>query len=268
MEPTTSGMNQTGATVRPEGAQAMDEAVQRYSPPTVIDTSAAQRERLLYLQESDAIGSVPKPASLSGTLKTGVAQLLGERPELLIDKLGERIAFERGGVRLYDALIVKYQAAAGAGVVLPPIAQALEELGEDPALVAALRGELPGQTLARIRAEELAHFELLCEAMRQLGGDPSAQTPGADVIGTASLGLIQVVTDPRTTLAQSFNAMLTAELTDNAGWELLIHLTDKAGEDALSAQFLQALAQESRHVEVIRSWLTALLTVEDRSSAI
>ena len=268
MEPTTSGMNQTGAAVNPEGAQAMAEAVQRYSPPTPIDTSAAERERLLYLQESDAIGTVPKPVSLSGTLKTGVAQLMGDRPELLMDKIGERIAFERGGVRLYDALIVKYQAATAAGVVLPPVAQACRELGEDPRLQDMLRDELPGQTLARIRADELAHFHMLCDAMQQLGGDPSAQTPCADVIGTASMGLIQVVTDPRTTLAQSFNAILTAELTDNAGWELLVQLADKAGKSDLSERFLQALSQEAQHLMVIRSWLTALLTVEDQSAAV
>ncbi|MCD2513000.1 ferritin-like domain-containing protein [Comamonas endophytica] len=267
MEPTTTGMNKTGATVNPDGVEAMVEAVQRYSPPTPIDTSAAARERLLYLRESDAVGSVPKPASLSGTLKTGVAQLLGDRPELLMDKIGERIAFERGGVRLYDALMVKFQAAAAAGVALPPIAQACKELGEDPRLI-TLREELPEQTLARIRAEELAHFHMLCDAMRKLGGDPTAQTPCADVIGTASMGLIQVVSDPRTTLAQSFNAMLTAELTDNAGWELLVQLTDKAGEHKLAGQFLQAQHEEAQHVLVIRSWLTALLTAEEHSSAI
>lgn len=268
MEPTTTGMNKTGAAVNPEGAQAMAEAVQRYSPPSPIDTSAAARERLLYLQESDAVGSVPKPASLSGTLKTGMAQLLGDRPELLMDKIGERIAFERGGVRLYDALMVKFQAVSAAGTVLPPIAQACKELGEDPKRLDLLRDEMPEQTLARIRAEEPEHFHLLCDAMQQLGGDPSAMTPCADVISTASIGLIQVVTDPRTTLAQSFNAILTAELTDNAGWELLVQLTEKAGEHQLSGQFLRALHQEAQHLQVIRSWLTALLTVEEHSSAI
>ena len=47
---------------------------------------------------------------------------------------------------------------------------------------------------------------MLVQAMEQLGGDPTAQTPCADVTATASMGLIQVVTDPRTTLAQSLNA--------------------------------------------------------------
>jgi NAD(P)-dependent dehydrogenase (short-subunit alcohol dehydrogenase family) len=36
------------------------------------------------------------------------------------------------------------------------------------------------------------------------------------VTATASAGLMQVLTDPRTTLAQCLNTILTAELTDNA----------------------------------------------------
>jgi hypothetical protein len=84
-------------------------------------------------------------------------------------------------------------------------------------------------TLGRIRAEELAHFHLLCEAAITLGADPTAQTPCADVAATASMGLLHVVADPRTTLAQSLNAILTGELTDNAGWDLLTELAQEAG---------------------------------------
>ena len=37
-------------------------------------------------------------------LKTALNKLVGVSPEVLIDKLGERLAFERTGTRLYDAL--------------------------------------------------------------------------------------------------------------------------------------------------------------------
>ena len=290
MEPTTTGMNKTGAASRPECAQAMAEAVQRFSPPSDIDTSAAEQVRLLYLAESQAVGSIPRPASFSGTLKTGVAQLMGERPELLMDKIGERLAFERSGVRIYDALIVKYQALSQEGVELPNALQALQAQDETgdaaagaddaagalpptPALPAlewpqSLGGEAAADTLRRIRAEELEHFHMLTDAMQQLGGDTTAQTPCADVIGTASAGIVQVVTDPRTTFAQSLNAILTIELTDNAGWELLIQLADKAGEAELSEWFANALAQEAQHLAIVRAWLAALLLAEDTTPAL
>jgi hypothetical protein len=95
--------------------------------------------------------------------------------------------------------------------------------------------------------------------MQQMGGDPTAQTPCADSIATASMGLIQVLTDPRTTLAQCLNAILTAELTDNAGWELLITLAEDAGETELAGRFLGALAEEQEHLAIVRGWLTALV---------
>ncbi|RYF08810.1 MAG: ferritin-like domain-containing protein [Comamonadaceae bacterium] len=269
MQPTTSGMNKTGAAARPECAQAMAEAVQRFSPPSDIDTSAAERLRLVYLSESQALGSIPRPASFAGTVKTGVAQLMGERPELLMDKIGERIAFERGGVRLYDALLVKCRALGGDAAALAQGSGAAAALdGTDQISGLGMPGDDPIQALERIRAEELEHFHMLCDAMSQLGGDPTAQTPCADVVATASLGLIQVVTDPRTTLAQSFNAVLTAELTDNAGWELLIELADKAGESELSGRFATALEQEARHLLVVRNWLTGLLMSETTTPAI
>ena len=101
---------------------------------------------------------------------------------------------------------------------------------------------------------------MLTEAVRSLGGDPTAQTPCADVGATASMGILQVVTDPRTTLAQSLNALLMAELADNAGWELLITLAAEAGEDDLVQQFQRALAEEQEHLVTIKSWLTALVS--------
>ena len=62
-------------------------------------------------------------------------------------------------------------------------------------------------------------------AIQSLGGDPTAQTPAADVTGVEGMGLMQVLTDPKTTVAQALHAILVAEMTDNAAWEELIELT-------------------------------------------
>lgn len=261
MQATLPGLNRTGATASPQGTQAMTDAVQEVMPPVPIDTGALEAERLLYIDQSDAVGSIPPPLGFDGMVKSGMARLKGAHPGVLMDKLGERIAFERTGVRLYEALLAKYEAATRrAGEVLPP-ADAVQEVAQAQglAVLAPVQGESPAQTLQRIRAEELAHFRLLCEAMQQLGGDPTAQTPCADVIGTASMGLLQVLSDPRTTLAQCLNAVLSAELTDNAGWELLIQLADQAGESELAGRFLGALTQEQEHLVTIKGWLAALL---------
>lgn len=267
MEATTLGMNRTGAAVSPAGTAAMTEAADVLSPAVPIDTSGAEAERLSYISESDAVGSIPPPASLKGVVKTGVAKLKGGAPSMFMDKLGERIAFERGGTRLYDALITKYQAAEAAGSEVLPRADQLPPM-DGMVVPAAAQGETPLQTLMRIRGEELQHFRMLGECMQKMGGDPTAMTPCADVAATSTMGIMQVVTDPRTTLAQSLNAMLAAELTDNAGWELLAALAEDAGETDMVGQFLAALAQEQEHLAIVKGWLTQLVTKGAGSPAV
>jgi hypothetical protein len=260
MQPTTLGLNRTTTVVSPAALAAMNAAADELTPVEDIDTSALDAEKLACMAEADAVGSVPPPASMKGVVKAGVSKLKGGHPVVLMDKVGERLAFERSGARLYDALILKYRASldAAGSDPLPPARTAAGTDGQK---------ESPSQTLERIRAEELQHFELLRQAMQQLGGDPTAVTPCADVAAVASSGLMQVLNDPRTTLAQCLNAMLTAELTDNAGWELLASLADAAGENDLAGRFLGALAQEQQHLLTIKNWLASVV-VEDPNPTI
>ncbi|AEG93181.1 ferritin-like domain-containing protein [Ramlibacter tataouinensis] len=261
MEATLPGKNRTGTATSPVNTQAMTEAAAELSPAVPVDTAGLEAERILYINGSESVGSIPPPTDLKGVFKNGIAKIKGGQPSILMDKVGERIAFERGSVRLYEALIAKYEATAGpAGGVLPMAQDVIENEMQALAVLAPVEGEQPLDTLRRIRTEELVHFKLVCDGMVRLGGDPTAQTPCADVIGTASLGLIQVVTDPRTTLAQSLTAILTAELTDNAGWELLIQLAEQSGESELAGEFLGALAQEQEHLATIKGWVAALVS--------
>ena len=262
MQSTSLGPNLTGASMSPAALQAMADAADELTPTTDIDTSAMEQQKLRYIAEADAVGSVPSPTSLKAAVTTGVAALKGGQPTIFMDKLGERIAFERTGTRLYDALIIKYRAAREVEPNALPSAR-IESDSEVPA-----PDETPNETLARIRAEELEHFNLLCEAMQSLGGDPTAMTPCADVTAVASSGIMQVLNDPRTTLAQCLSAMLTAELTDNAGWELLIRLADDAGESDLAGQFLGALGQEQEHLAIIKNWLTVIVAEQPQPSVV
>ncbi|HVG04706.1 MAG TPA: ferritin-like domain-containing protein [Burkholderiaceae bacterium] len=245
----------------------MTEASAALTPRGDIDLSEGKAQRMAYAEEAEAIGSIPPPATLKGMIKTGIAKVSGRSSATLMDKIGERIAFERGGTRLYDALLTKFEAVSqNNGDVLPPMDELVSD-GEE-GLPPEYLGESAEQTLRRIRSEEVMHFWLLSAAMKKLGGDPTAQTPCADVTATATAGLLQVVTDPRTTLAQCLNAMQTAELTDNAGWELLIQLADDAGEVDLVAQFLGALGEEQAHLIAVKNWLTYLVTEKSETEAV
>jgi rubrerythrin len=224
------GMNRTGVQMSPLATGAMldtDDAPIRGAPG---DARALLHAREAYIADADGIGSIPGPGTLAGAVGMGLQMLGGDRPHILLDKLGERLAFERTSTRLYDALLTKYD---------------------------VVRDGPPGMTrehIADIRRDEARHFLLLKEAIETLGGDPTSQTPSADVAGIESLGLVQVLHDPRTNVAQSLHALLTAELADGAGWETLVALASEGGQDELAASFAQAWDDERRHLVLVHGW--------------
>ena len=192
-------------------------------------TELADAERAVFISEGFPVGSLPAlPVSGDGKADGEVTELA-----VFMDKLGERLAFERMGTRLYDALINKCKTLG-------------EETDSGPTVA----------ELEEIRDEEHRHFLLLNEAITSLGGDPTVQTPCADVSAVASLGIMQVLMDPRTTVTQCLNAILTAELTDNAGWEMLIDLTASFGHTDLEEQFTGGLENEQKHLLNVQSWLS------------
>src|SRR5687768_8529051 len=102
------GMNRTGIQMSPIDAAAMqdvDPAMLEPVPPG--DETDLGNIRNDYIAQADSFGSVPLPGSVTGAVSMGVQALKGESPQILLDKLAERLAFERTGTRLYDALILK-----------------------------------------------------------------------------------------------------------------------------------------------------------------
>ena len=220
--------NRTGIQTTPELAEELIEGATSAAPSSEGGAEEIAESRGEYIAEGFPIGSMPVvPASEEGEADEEEAGMA-----VLLDKLSERLAFERTGTRLYEALLNK-----------------CEMLGE-PA---------PGPTLEEIEQigrEELEHFLLLNDTIAGLGGDPTVQSPCADVAGVASMGILQVLTDPRSSMAHCLQAMLTAELTDNAGWELLIKLADNLGYDEMKTELEAALADEERHLVNVRNWLS------------
>lgn len=231
MEKSTAlGKNRTGIDMSPVDSKEMI-ALSRATPPTTPgNEQAIAKMRGEYIAEAGVIGSVPPPSTLKGVASTAMKKLTGKNPEVFIDKLGCRLAFERSGVRLYDAFIAKVSSVPGGD------------------------GQVPLDTLWKFRNEEFQHFKLVEGAIRSIGGDPTTQTPSADVDGMASMGLIQVLTDPRTSVPQCLEAMLIAELADNDAWQMLIQLAEKMGMDDMAQDFRNAWQEEEVHLAHIRQW--------------
>lgn len=224
------GMNRTGLDMAPLSKDTLVAYAQEQAGRAPQEPGGLADIRKAYGLEADRVGTVPVPARMKGMASTVMDKLKGANPEVLIDKLGERLAYERTGVRLYEALIAKVGTATAGPVI---------EIG----------------ALQEIRDDELAHFQLVAQALTSIGADPTAMTPCADVTGVMAAGHLQVLTDPRTTVAQALNSILAIELTDNASWELLIELAEAAGHEELAQSFTAALATEAHHLQLVKGWL-------------
>lgn len=231
-DPTDIGTNRTGIAMSPIDSKQLIDGALAAEPSSQGSETQLRTARQEYIREAGVVGTMPPPASLKGVATTTMKMMKGEKPNVFLDKLGERLAFERTGTRLYEGLIAKCQTMNGDRAVM--------------------------DRLTLIHRQEMEHFGMLAAVIRKLGADPTTETPCADVTGVASLGLLQVVNDPRTTIAQSLSAVLIAELADTDGWHILISLAHAMGHEDIVSMFQTAAKHEEEHVAFVRSLLTKL----------
>jgi hypothetical protein len=232
---TEVGFNRSGMATAPRLAPQALEA-RALTPKTSGDASLIAKERIVYAKASEPLATMPPPGTLKELATTTLKLLKGEKAVVFSDKVGERLAFERAGARLYEALLSKHDAFG------------TWERGPSRA------------DLEDILREELEHFHLLVEVLEALGSDPTAVTPSAGVQDVAATGVRALLVDPRVDLRQSLEAILVAELVDNECWQNLVRLAAGYGEHPLAARFQRCLEQERVHLARVRGWLAAGLS--------
>ena len=152
-------------------------------------------------------------------------KLAGKNVSRVIDLLNERLAFERAGVKLYDKILQRMQSD-------PRVARMLDQMKEH-------------------REQEKEHEEWLEEQIRALGGDAHTPSEKSILVQAESQGIEHVIErDPR--LPHDFHALLTAELADNAGWDLLVQLADAIGDRDAKKEFKKRLHEEEEHLLFVR----------------
>ncbi|MGZ6143254.1 MAG: ferritin-like domain-containing protein [Myxococcales bacterium] len=130
-----------------------------------------------------------------------------------MELLAGRLAVERAAVELYDAV--------------------LERLGRRSGPFTSIRTHL-----RLIREEEKSHEEWLEEKLSSLGGDVDARATRLEPPALAEGA------EP----AQLFQTLLRAELSDTAGWELLVELAERAQDPEALEAFTQRLHEEQEHL--------------------
>jgi rubrerythrin len=230
-------LNRTGVMTNPDLSAELIRGAKETIPSSSGNGKQIEANRAEYLKEGLPIGS--PPVIVTDDLGQEELAADADRMSVLLDKLGERLAFERQGTRLYEAFLQKLE-------------QAPVENGGGPT----------SEDLRHICEEELEHFKLLQKAIAELGGDATVQTPSADVVGVLSHGIVQVVSDPRTTIPQTLQAVLSAELADNDGWQMLNELAGQLGYSDLATKCEGAFQEEQEHLENVRGWLAKMALSE------
>lgn len=233
---TNPGLNRTGLAASPLDAEKMLEVTAMTQPSADGDAEDTLAPRKLYAKEAPAPhGTVPPPASLKEAATTLIKGLTGQKATVLVDKLGERLAFERAGVRLYEGLIAKFD------------------------VFGTWEGGPSREDLERIHADEHRHFMLVKSIIERLGSDPTTVTPSANVHAVASMGIVKVISDPRMNLKECIEAIAVAELTDNDCWANLVELLRASGHEELAEEAEDALLQEREHLSMVRDWIATSL---------
>jgi bacterioferritin (cytochrome b1) len=159
-------------------------------------------------------------------------RLAEKNRDKVIDALNERLTFERAGVKLYDAILKDAAATQNAEVAR---------------MVPSLKLH---------RDQEKEHEEWLEAQIRALGGDAHGKTEMSELISAESAGVEKVITTDHNIVHQ-MHGLLTAELVDNAGWELLLELADDADDAVARGEFRRRLHEEEEHLIFARRAVTA-----------
>jgi rubrerythrin len=147
--------------------------------------------------------------------------------DALLDKLCERLAVETGGVDIYRAVIDKI---------------------EDERIKARLD---------HFMREEAQHRDMLAAYVDRLGAK-TQHTPSARLAEHEGHAYLKLIAEA-TTDAQLLTILLTVELMDETGWEMLVDLGRDVGEEQMASGFQQALKEEKEHLRGVRGML-ALMT--------
>lgn len=224
------GHNRTGVKASPMDGHNL-ESTTSDAPPPSSGPLQATRMRVDQARQADALGSVPPTATARGVVATAMQALQGHRLASFVDRLGERLAFERSGVRAYEAVLVKFEA------------------------LGTWQGGPTRDLLQEQCDEELRHFRMIRQTLEHLGADPTAMTPSADVAAVLASGVFKVLADPRTSLSQALHALLVLEDVDADGWDMLVEIAANTSQKELASEFRNALATEETHKARIRDWL-------------
>ncbi len=90
----TIGANRTGIDTSPIQSKQMQAGMDQYAPGSGGGDSIESFRRV-EVEQARRLGSVPLPGTAKGMLKSMLEKFTGHQPATFVNKLGERLAYER-----------------------------------------------------------------------------------------------------------------------------------------------------------------------------
>lgn len=146
--------------------------------------------------------------------------------EMLLEKLGEKLGYERAFLRLYESFVHKKSLYAKRYLHAKSYEQKIFE---------------------NFAAMKAAHCEILQTALIGLGGNPDHIVPSEDLAAIARLGIVTVFIHPHAKLKNLFHAVRIVELTGKSTTLFLIRLAYAAGAEDL-ANHMEILLEECEEI--------------------
>jgi rubrerythrin len=153
------------------------------------------------------------------------------RRSLLMDKLSEFLAVERGGVKLYET--------------------AIQQVTDEEVL----------NRFREFYQQTRKHVEILSRVIANLGGDPTYMSRGAKIAEEKAQALLSTMTRsdgmaPPQTEMNAIENIVIAETKDHADWELLGHIARRSSDsqlrDVLAPAVDEVAPEEDQHL----NWTT------------
>lgn len=173
----------------------------------------------------------------------------GRELKLLLEKLGEKLAYDRAFCRLYESFLKKRSTSFLRNI--------------------RVKG-LELKTFERHVAMKAAHYEILQDAFLNLGGDPEAIVPSEDLSTIAKLGIVSIFVDPRANMRSILHSVRIVELTGKSTTLYLTRLAYAAGLDDLAMDLEQAVEENEESLSLfpgrpIRSQRQSFLALHPES---
>ena len=129
-------------------------------------------------------------------------------PEMLMEKLTEFLAVEKGGVKLYETAL---------------------QIVRDPELQ---------DTVRRFHEQTKKHVTILTRVIRDFGGDPETMTPAAKVATEKGEALLKTMSNPdrlsgKAVEINAIENIVLAETKDHADWELLGKIARRSKDEII-----------------------------------